>query len=170
MGNVSRARIVISGGVLAVTVAVHGETAGLPDRPPESRGPLVRRVDSSQSVTAPAGPVSTLRVHRIRLEAAPPPVPKASLVLKFDLVNDGSVTVGNVILEVAIREKPSTDADAASQVVAGPFTIRGEVDLQAGYTLNYEMLLRNLPSDCNCVADVAIVASGGPAAGATTSR
>ena len=48
--------------------------------------------------------------------------------------------------------------------------IRGRVDLQAGYTLNYEMLLRNLPPDCSCVADVAIVAGSEKAAAATTSR
>lgn len=91
-------------------------------------------------------------------------------MLKFDLVNDGWTTVRRVVLGVAILEKSSTDAAAAPRVVAGPFTIRGDVDLQAGYTLNYEMVLRNLPSDCHCVADVAIMASGAAVpSGATTS-
>ena len=87
-------------------------------------------------------------------------------------MNDGLVTVRDVILEVAIVERRSTDAAAAApHVVAGPFTIRGDIDLQAGYALNYEMLLRNLPSDCNCIANVAIVSGGWAArSGATIAR
>jgi hypothetical protein len=170
MGDWSRAVVVIAGGALAVTVAVRAESRPTA-RPHDSRDPSIRRLDSSQIATAPVRAESVLSVHRVRLEPAPPSVVKPSVVLKFDLVNDGLATVRDVILEVAIRQKSSTDADVAAQVVAGPFVIRANVDLQAGYTLNYEMLLRNLPSDCNCVADVAIVTAhvtAGPAA--TTSR
>ena len=168
MGNLKRAVVGMFGGVLTLAMAVHAET-GPTGHPSESRGPSVRQLDSSQIASPPAVRPSTLKVQRVRLEATLPPIPTPSVVLKFDLVNDGLVTVSGVILEVAIRERLSTDADP--HVVAGPFTIRGDVDLQAGYTLNYEMLLRNLPSDCDCVADVAIVerrAAAPPAA--TTSR
>jgi hypothetical protein len=170
MGHLKRAVIAVSGGVFALMVAVHAET-GANGRRFESRDRSAPRVDSSRIVTAP-GRASTLRIHRVRLEAAPPAAPKPSVLLKFDLVNDGLLTVRNVVLEVAIVERPSIDAaTAALHVVAGPFTIRGDIDLQAGYTLNYEMLLRNLPSDCNCSANVAIL-SGGTAArsGATIAR
>jgi hypothetical protein len=167
VGNLKRAVIATSGGVLALTVAVHTERGanGLF----ESRERSVPRSDSRPIVPDPAGRASPLRVHRVRLEAAPPPIPKPSVVLKFDVVNDGLVPRSGVILEVTILERPSADADR--HVVAGPFTIRGDVNLQAGYTLNYEMLLRNLPSDCDCVADVTIV-SDRPAAssGAKTAR
>jgi hypothetical protein len=47
---------------------------------------------------------------------------------------------------------------------------RRDVDLQAGYTLNDELLLRNLPSDCDCVADVAIVADRAATSAAKISR
>jgi hypothetical protein len=39
----------------------------------------------------------------------------------------------------------------------GPFTIRGEVVLEAGYSLNYEMLLRSFSSDCYCMPNVEVV-------------
>lgn len=170
MGNLSRAVIVMSSGVLAATVAVQAESRR-GARPHDARDPLIRPPGSSPVVSAPARSASGLSVHRVRLESAPPPVAKPAVVLKFDLLNDGLATVTDVILEVAIRARSSTDTGVAPRVVAGPFVIRGRVDLQAGYTMNYEMLLRNLPSDCNCVADVAIVAGGArAAAAATTSR
>ena len=171
MGIAKRAVIAASAGLLAVLDPVHA-VAGIDDRRSAPREPVVLRMDSSRDITAPAGRASTLRVQRVRLEAAPPPAPQPAVILKFDLVNNGSVTVSDVVLEVAIIERPATDAPAAlPRVVAGPFTIRGEVPLHAGYTLNYEMLLRNMPSDCNCVANVAIVADGPVArAGATIPR
>ena len=166
MVNLSRAVMVMSSGALAATVAVQGESRPLSH---DARDPSIRPPGSSSVVSAPARSEAGLSVHRVRLEPAPQPVAKPSIVLKFDLVNDGLVTATDVMLEVAIRER-STNAEVAPQVVAGPFVIRGRVDLQAGYTLNYEMLLRNLPPDCSCVADVAIVAGSEKAAAATTSR
>jgi hypothetical protein len=163
------AAILTFGSVLVATGPLYADTGS--ERRAESRVLPVPRPDLNRIVTSQLGDTSMLRVHHVRLERPPATVPKPSVVLKFDLVNDGVKTVGDVVLEVAILEKSATDAAAASRVVAGPFTIRGDIDLQAGYTLNYEMLLRNLPSDCDCVADVAIVAGrAAVASGATTSR
>ena len=169
MGNLNRVVTVMSSVVLAATVAVQGESRR-GARPHDARDPSIRPAGSSPVVGAPARSESGLSVHCVRLEPAPLPVAEPSIVLKFDLVNDGLATLTDVILEVAIRER-STNAEVDPQVVAGPFVIRGHVDLQPGYTLNYEMLLRNVPSDCRCVADVSIVAGSAKAAAAeTTSR
>jgi hypothetical protein len=169
MDTVTCAAILTFSSVLIATGPLHAETGS--ERRAESRVPSTPRLDSNRIVTAQVGDTSTLRVHHVRLERPPATVPKPSVVLKFDLVNGGLTTVRDVVLEVAIVEQSSTDAAAARRVVAGPFTIRGDVDLQAGYTLNYEMLLRNLPPDCRCVANVAIVAGGAAvASGATTTR
>jgi hypothetical protein len=104
--------------------------------------------------------MSTLRVQRVRLEAAPPSASDTSAVLKFELVNNGPMTVTGVVLEIAVRVKATTQGESADRlVVAGPFTIRAGVDLQAGYTLNYELLLRNLRADCDCAPDVTVTAA-----------
>jgi hypothetical protein len=38
-------------------------------------------------------------------------------------------------------------------------SVVGYATIEAGYTLNYEMLLRNLSPDCSCVADVSITSA-----------
>jgi hypothetical protein len=59
-------------------------------------------------------------------------------------------------LEISILEKPALNEQSGKALVR-PFKIRGNVVLQAGYTVNYEMLLRNLSSDCRCIATVDVV-------------
>jgi hypothetical protein len=62
----------------------------------------------------------------------------------------------DLILEISILEK-SAAKELAGRALVRPFQIRGNIVLQAGYTINYEMLLRNLSSDCRCVANVDVV-------------
>jgi len=62
----------------------------------------------------------------------------------------------DLILEISILEKPALN-ELSGKALVRPFTIRGNVVLQAGYTVNYEMLLQNLSSDCKCIANVDVV-------------
>jgi hypothetical protein len=62
----------------------------------------------------------------------------------------------DLILEISILEK-SAAKELTGRALVRPFQIRGNIVLQAGYTINYEMLLRNLSSDCRCVANVDVV-------------
>ena len=62
----------------------------------------------------------------------------------------------DLILEISILEKPES-MELSGRAVVRPFKIRGHVVLQAGYIVNYEMLLRNLSPDCGCVANVDVV-------------
>ena len=96
-----------------------------------------------------------LRVQRVRLEPAPPMSASPGTVLKFDLFNASANRLADPLLQIAIVEK--TEPFALRRILVGPFTIRGEVVLEAGYILNYEMLLRNFSSDCHCVANVDVV-------------
>ncbi|MET0214023.1 MAG: hypothetical protein ABW292_13515 [Vicinamibacterales bacterium] len=59
-------------------------------------------------------------------------------------------------MEISILETPAL-TEVADRTLVRPFKIRGHVVLQAGYTVNYEMLLRNLSPDCRCIANVDIV-------------
>jgi hypothetical protein len=76
-------------------------------------------------------------------------------VLKFDLLNTSLNRVATPLLKIAIVER--AEPFARPRILVGPFTIRGEVVLEASHILSYEMLLRNFPSDCNCVANVDVV-------------
>lgn len=97
-----------------------------------------------------------LRVENVRLEAPVPAETVPSSLLKFDVFNGGSTPLTDLILEISILEKSAAKASAGRALVR-PFQIRGSIVLQVGYTINYEMLLRNLSSDCRCVANIDVV-------------
>ena len=96
-----------------------------------------------------------LRVQRVRLEPAPPMSASPGTVLKFDLFNASANRLADPLLQIAIVEK--TEPFALRRILVRPFTIRAEVVLEAGYILNFEMLLRNFSSDCHCVPNVDVV-------------
>jgi hypothetical protein len=103
---------------------------------------------------------SILRVNNVRLEAPPPETPTPSTLLKFEILNDAAVAITDLAIEVAVLDKPhAQDKVTVPRVIVGPFTIRGHVAIQAGYTLNYQLLLKNLSSDCDCVANVSVVSA-----------
>lgn len=57
-------------------------------------------------------------------------------------------------------EKPRVErAPSLPGFVVNPFIIRGSVTLEAGYTVNYAMLLRNLSADCGCKANVVVMSA-----------
>jgi hypothetical protein len=97
-----------------------------------------------------------LRVENVRLEAPVHAYASPSTLLTFDVFNGASTPLTDLVLEVSILEKPVTTT-LSGRTVVRPFKIRGQVVLQAGYTVNYEILLRNLSPACACVANVDIV-------------
>jgi hypothetical protein len=113
--------------------------------------------DPLRSDSHAAGPRSQLKIVNIRLEPAPPTEGSPASILKFDLLNEGSVRQTDLKLEISITEKPGPDHEPAPRRLVGPFTIQGHIVLQGGYTIRYEMLLQNFSSDCSCIADVDVV-------------
>jgi hypothetical protein len=97
-----------------------------------------------------------LRVDNVRLEAPAHAEASPSTLLKFDVFNGASAPLTDLVLEISILEKPAL-TELSGRALVRPFKIRGNVVLQAGYTVNYEMLLRNLSSDCRCIATVDVV-------------
>jgi hypothetical protein len=69
-------------------------------------------------------------------------------------------TVGDLLIEVAIVEKLSAPGDPAlTRAVAGPFKVKGHVTVEPGYTMQFDMLLKNVSSECACVATVRVVSA-----------
>ena len=104
--------------------------------------------------------VDHLKVQRIRIEAAILPEPEPSATVKFDLVNDGPVSLSDIVLEVSLIDTTIADDDKEPRRVrAGPYSIRGDIVLLPGYALNYEMKLRNVSVDCACTAKVEVISA-----------
>jgi hypothetical protein len=76
--------------------------------------------------------------------------------LKFDVVNSATAPLIDLVLEISVLEKPARKG-LSGRAIVRPFRVRGDVILQAGHAINYEMLLRNLSSDCRCIATVNVV-------------
>jgi hypothetical protein len=83
-----------------------------------------------------------------------------STFLKFGLLNESTHGLTNIVVEVLIRSR--SDRDDVPRV-AGPYTLTGKhFVLRPGETLDFELRLRNLSSDCNCVAHVTVVSAQPP--------
>jgi hypothetical protein len=115
------------------------------------------RSERSADITPPP---STLRIRNVRLVAAPASVTQPSAVLKFEMANEGPQPVTDTLVEIVITEQQRGESEALNpKTIVGPVTIEGKNIIEAGYTLEYQMLLRNLSAECECVANVAVLSA-----------
>jgi hypothetical protein len=115
-----------------------------------------RTVIVVKSLTVP----SLLQIENVSLEAASTRAPQPSTILKFDVFNDTPSRLTDVVMNVSFVEKQLPERfTTPARVLVGPVTIRVAEILQAGYTLRYEMLFRNLSSDCDCSPSVEILSA-----------
>ena len=99
-----------------------------------------------------------LRVSNLRIEDTSPGEEKPSAVLKFQMLNKGTTKITAIVFVISIVQKPEREQlNDRPRVLAGPFTIRGDIVLEPGYTADYEMLLRTLSHNCRCTATVSVV-------------
>ena len=98
-----------------------------------------------------------LKVQNIRLEPGPLAESSPSTTLKFDMLNDGASHLTNIVLEVSIVKERQEESDTRQNVLVQPFTIREKAVLQPGYSMEYELRLRNFSPDCGCVPRVNVV-------------
>ena len=127
------------------------------------RGQLKSKPDP---VTVPSPPIRPdtktprklpLVIARVRLDPPPPGEKENSAVLKFQMSNRSSSTLTDIVFEVSIVEKPQDEhLDTPSEVLAGPFVIRGKMVLDPGYTADCEIFLRDISPACNCAANVRV--------------
>ena len=146
------ALILACGGSLSATGDIKGTPLAQPRAEPAA---IWVREGSSRLTTKSAAP---LRVENVRLDAAPGTETVPSAVLKFDVFNASPKRQTDFLLEISITEKPAFDPVLAPRrVLVRPFKIRGNFVLESGYTINYQMLLRHLATDCDCVANVNVL-------------
>jgi hypothetical protein len=124
---------------------------------------------SQRDVTAVSPPAIQLDIERpatgfplgiakVRFDPPPPGEKDSSAVLKFQISNRSSSTLTDIVVEVSIVEELRRGhLDTRKRVLAGPFAIRGTIVLDAGYTADYEILLRNMSPTCRCAAKVRVV-------------
>jgi len=102
---------------------------------------------------------SLLEIENPRLETAPPNAPQPSSLLKFDVLNKSSLRLTDLVMRISFVEKRPDSLDAPVRVLIGPVTFRVEDILQSGFVLSYEILFRNLSSDCDCSPTVEVLSA-----------
>ncbi len=154
-------------GVAAVGTTLLGASLIAAMTPMERNSPAVSAILAGEPATgaiverrAAAQPTDTLplSIGNVQLRSAPDIDATPSAFIMFEVTNEGWQSVTDIVVEISIVEK-SHRPDATRKVLVGPFTIRGKVTLDPGNALSYEMRLRNLSSDCNCLGTARIVSS-----------
>jgi hypothetical protein len=151
-------RVNVVAGALALTV-ISGSMvrAASTGRRPDDRS-KVRLLPAQPPIDSIALEAAALRVRNVRLVAADPIGDVPSLNVKFEVRNEGTSPLTEIIVEIRVLDRLSADGadrDPAA-TIAGPFTIRGRAILDPGFSMNYEMRLRNLTPDCGCRASVSV--------------
>jgi hypothetical protein len=136
-------------------VSVHGAQAeAVVDRSKMSVRGLVS-VDPSVDLAAKQDPANGIAIRHVRLEPSTPVDGSPSVVLKFDLHNEGWTSVTDIVLAVSMRTRGGDNAKEAPKV--RPFKIRIRNVLLAGYSFDYEIRLRNVSLDPAHMPEVEVV-------------
>jgi hypothetical protein len=101
-------------------------------------------------------------VRSIKLEPASPisgdDTPAA--IMKFDVYNELHLSIADLVLAVSVLGEPGGDSSSKSRVVlVRPFNIRVSQVLQPGYSIHYELRMRNLSASCDCLPKVEVLAA-----------
>ena len=119
--------------------------------------PLVRRAQSTTVNPRVSNTLPTaVTVEKIRFEAAAVVETEPATRLKFDLLNTTQQRLTDIVVEISVTEGASTEPALATMVVR-PFRIQGDLILEPGYSVGFEVLLRRLSADCDCAANVRVV-------------
>jgi hypothetical protein len=99
-----------------------------------------------------------LRVQDVRFVPAPQFDGAPSTFLKFGLVNESPHDLVHIVVNVLIQSHSGRSHHGAR--IAGPFALAGNnVVLHPGETLDFALRLRNLASNCTCVAHVTVLSA-----------
>lgn len=93
-------------------------------------------------------------VRNAKLERS---TPADSVKLTFDLFNESETPVSDIVLSVSVLGAPRDDAPGIRVEVIRPFAILLKTVVLAGYSIHYELRLRNLSSECDCVSTIKVL-------------
>jgi hypothetical protein len=97
-----------------------------------------------------------IEVRQIKLEGNEPIDGVDSSTLMFDVHNETGENVTDVVVSVWLLDATVPDC-AGPRVIVGPFKIQLKEVLLAGYSVHYELRLRNLSSECRCVPAITVL-------------
>ena len=143
--------------VLACSTTLFADTREVrPQQKPESEAQVGPQAPfrSAAEGTVESPPVE---IAKIRLDPPPPGETENAAVLRFRMSNGSASTLADIVFEVSIVEDRRGRLDTPRRTLAGPFAIRGTTVLDPGYTAEYEILLRNISTPCQCRANVRVL-------------
>jgi hypothetical protein len=104
--------------------------------------------------------IAGLIVSNIALERVPSSDAMPSTDVTFELLNDTLSKYKDIVLELSITEKGSDfQENARRSLIVGPVTIRTTFVLESGYTMMYQMRLRNFAAQCDCDVSVEVISA-----------
>ena len=144
--------------IVAMMPAVMGEvprTAGA-DTGRTSTDPAIRTDQRSVSVAQDAT-ADSIHVTNVRFEAPPGTVSYPSVLLKFEVVNNGLEPLTDPLIRISVIEKVASEDVTLPRILVQPFLVTGTPLIAPGYSVDYQMLMQNLTVDCGCVARVTVI-------------
>jgi len=93
-------------------------------------------------------------IRDVKLEDARPlPGDEAPVtILKFDVYNELDLSIADVVVAVSVLGPEAGTAPLSRDVVVRPFKIRLSQVLEPGFSVHYELRMKNLSATCDCVA------------------
>ncbi len=128
---------------------------------PPGSNPVTRpKLDTGTVVVSPLSDRPLLQIENLLLDNPPSEVAQPAALLKFDVLNETSLRLTDILVRVSFLEDQGLDAAGVpARVLVGPVTVRVKAVLQAQSVVSYEMLFRNLSSDCDCSPSVVILSA-----------
>jgi len=116
-------------------------------------------IESAIDKLSRRAPDTRIAVRNVRLASAPPVEEDPSAFVRFDIFNDGEQDVSPVVVEISILETLPRFGNTMPIPITlvGPFRIRANTALKAGYSVHYDLRLRNVSALCDCAATVDVV-------------
>jgi hypothetical protein len=101
---------------------------------------------------------SPIRISNVRMEHATDADGAPMTVVKFHTSNDGPAAIEHVVFAISIvARSASRRIGVRPRVLAGPFVIRARVGIKPGFTVDYEIGLRDVSVACGCNPDVRVI-------------
>jgi hypothetical protein len=98
-----------------------------------------------------------LQVRHIELRPAPAIDSAPSTYLQFELANESASGITDIILEISILKTVlPADHGVSRTLLAGPIVIHSKFTLKPGFTMKYELRLRNFSAECACLGAVKV--------------